>query len=80
MSTVWLCPLLIVQVHILPPVNRKEIMIIDSYSVGKLVRLRAVLKPDEKIVARGAIFEVAKKEKWEIVVESVKKWLGRVIK
>jgi len=55
-------------------------MIIDSYSVGKLVRLRAVLKPDEKIVARGAIFEVAKKEKWEIVVESVKKWLGRVKK
>jgi flagellar biosynthesis regulator FlbT len=53
-------------------------MIIDSYSVGKLVRLRAVLKPDEKIVARGAILEVAKKEKWEIVVESAKKWLGRV--
>ena len=53
-------------------------MFIDSYSAGKLVRLRAVLKLDEKIVTRGAILEVAKKEKWEIVVESAKKWLGRV--
>ena len=53
-------------------------MVIDSFTAGKLVRLRETLKPDEKIVARGAILEVAKKEKWEIVVESAKKWLGRV--
>ena len=56
-------------------------MIIDTYSAGKLFRLRSNLKPDEKIaVFNGTIFQVVKKTKWDIVVESVKKWLGRVKK
>ena len=54
-------------------------MIIDTYSAGKLFRLRSNLKPDEKIsVFNGTIFQVVKKTKWDIVVESVSKWLGRL--
>ena len=49
-------------------------MVIDSFTAGKIVRLRANLKPDEKIISRGAILEIAKKTKWEMFRD---KWLKR---
>jgi hypothetical protein len=51
-------------------------MVIDSFTAGKLVRLRANLKEDEKIVSRGAILEVAKKTKWEMFVSKIAKFRG----
>lgn len=50
-------------------------MLIDTYSAGKLFRLRQSLKPDEKIVVfNGSILEVVKKTKWEMWRD---KWLRK---
>ena len=61
-------------------------MFIDTYTVSKLVRLRAGLQPDEKIVARGYVLDVVKKSKWEMWIDktilliSTRIWHGMVKK
>lgn len=45
---------------------------VDSWFVGRIYSLRQTLKPDEKLIIRyGAVVEVAKKTRWELLKDKV---------
>ena len=47
-------------------------MLIDTYTAGRIYSLRQTIKPDEKVVVKyGCILEVAKKTRWEKIVERI---------